>query len=156
LVLENTRNVIPPYELDIFIPEKNLAIEYCGLYWHSDIKGKSKDYHLNKYTMCMDKGVRLLTVFEDEYLTSSQEVLNRIREVISSPYKPLYVKKDNLIISDLCWDWHNSESHYNKLGYEKKKETGPLLYKKVKISEHNNVIYGKVWNCGEIIYEKSQ
>ena len=34
----STRQIIKPLELDIFIPSKNFAIEYNGLYWHaSDI-----------------------------------------------------------------------------------------------------------------------
>ena len=34
-ILRNRRNIISPYELDIYIPEKKVAIEYDGLYWHS-------------------------------------------------------------------------------------------------------------------------
>ena len=33
----NIRNLIYPYELDIYIPEKNIAIECNGIYWHCDI-----------------------------------------------------------------------------------------------------------------------
>lgn len=63
----NTRNIIPPYELDIFLPDHNIAIEYCGLYWHSEQQGKNKHYHQNKYEMCKQRGIRLLTIFEDEW-----------------------------------------------------------------------------------------
>ena len=38
----NNRKAISPYELDIYSQELNLAIEYCGLYWHSL---KDRDYH---------------------------------------------------------------------------------------------------------------
>ena len=34
-VLENYKEIIPPKELDIYIPSLNFAIEYNGLYWHS-------------------------------------------------------------------------------------------------------------------------
>lgn len=55
-VEENVKDVISPYELDIFIPEKNLAIEYCGLYWHSEFSGnKNKNYHYNKWKKCNEK-----------------------------------------------------------------------------------------------------
>ena len=47
-IKKNTRNVIPPYELDIFIPDKKLAIEINGLYWHSTNCGKPKDSHLKR------------------------------------------------------------------------------------------------------------
>ena len=36
-------------ELDIFIPEHNLAIEINGIYRHSD-KFKDEKYHINKLT----------------------------------------------------------------------------------------------------------
>jgi hypothetical protein len=35
-------------ELDIYIPEYDLGIEFNGLYWHSDVY-KDKNYHLNKH-----------------------------------------------------------------------------------------------------------
>ena len=44
-IKNNIRSIISPYELDIYLPEYKLAIEYNGLYWHSK---KSKNYHLNK------------------------------------------------------------------------------------------------------------
>lgn len=66
-VLENRK------ELDIYIPEKNLAIEYDGLWCHSSnevskthsiIDPKPMDYHFNKYNQCKNKGIQLLTIFE--------------------------------------------------------------------------------------------
>lgn len=34
----NNRNLLKKFELDIFAPDKNIAIEYDGLYWHSNLK----------------------------------------------------------------------------------------------------------------------
>ncbi len=59
------RSVINPYELDLVCRERNLAVEYCGLYWHSEYMGeKIKDYHLKKLNACLEKGYNLITVFE--------------------------------------------------------------------------------------------
>lgn len=59
------RSVINPYELDLVCRERNLAVEYCGLYWHSEYMGeKVKDYHLKKLNACLEKGYDLITVFE--------------------------------------------------------------------------------------------
>ena len=41
------RSLINPYELDIYLPEKKIAIEFNGLYWHGE-KQKGKDYHEKK------------------------------------------------------------------------------------------------------------
>ena len=66
LVETNTRKVIQPYELDIYIPEKGIAIEYNGVYYHcDDVKGK--DYHLKKTKRCEELGIRLIHIFETEW-----------------------------------------------------------------------------------------
>ena len=44
-IVENCRNIIKPYELDIYIPKKKIAIEYNGIYWHSTALNKDMFYH---------------------------------------------------------------------------------------------------------------
>ena len=66
-VVENTRKIISPYELDIYIPDKNIAIEFNGLYWHSEQAGKTRNYHKKKWEKCQEKGVQLITVWEDDW-----------------------------------------------------------------------------------------
>ena len=65
-ILENNKNIITNKELDIYIPDKNVAIEYNGSYWHSDLF-VDKNYHLNKTLECRDKGIRLIHIFEYEW-----------------------------------------------------------------------------------------
>lgn len=65
-IITNTKKVITPQELDIYIPDLKIAIEYNGTYWHNvDIVGKY--YHLNKSLRCRQLGVRLIHIhqFED-------------------------------------------------------------------------------------------
>ena len=57
--IQNTRKIISPYELDIYIPNKNLAIECDGVYWHSQY---DKNYHLLKTELCEDKNIRLIHI----------------------------------------------------------------------------------------------
>jgi hypothetical protein len=54
-------------ELDIFIPEYNLAIEFNGLYWHNELFVDDK-YHLNKTNDCKERGISLIHIFEDEWV----------------------------------------------------------------------------------------
>lgn len=77
-VVCNTKNIIYPYELDIYIPSLNLAVEYNGLYWHSETQGKHSRYHLNKTEMCINKGITLLHVFETEWKTAPELVKSMI------------------------------------------------------------------------------
>jgi len=78
LVEINNKKILGGCELDIFIPQKNLAIEYDGLYWHSEIN-KSKTYHINKTLLCKDKNIKLLHIFEDEWLFKKDIVLSIIK-----------------------------------------------------------------------------
>ena len=66
-VIENDKVTVAPKELDIYIPEKKFAIEYDGLYWHSEKAGKKQSYHWNKTKMCLEKGIRLLHIYENEW-----------------------------------------------------------------------------------------
>lgn len=78
-VVLNSRHIIPPYELDIYLPDHNLAIEYCGLYWHSSARISDTRYHKRKFDMCAKQGIVLLTIFEDEWVDHSDIVLSTIR-----------------------------------------------------------------------------
>jgi len=82
LIIENDRSIITPYELDIVIPDKKIAIEYCGLYWHSELAGKDRNYHLNKLNLCNEKGYKLITVFEDEWLLKKDIVISRLKNIL--------------------------------------------------------------------------
>lgn len=88
------RTQIAPYELDIWIPELNIAIEYCGLYWHSELSGaKSSDYHKNKLERCREQGIRLVTIFEDEWKHRKDTVLNMLKRLLKIPGKSVYARK---------------------------------------------------------------
>lgn len=68
-VVISTRSVISPLEIDVWIPEKSLGIEYHGLFWHSG--GKSELYdnavHRKKFLACSEKNIRLLQFYGDEW-----------------------------------------------------------------------------------------
>jgi hypothetical protein len=73
----NNRNVISPKELDIFIPAYDFAIEFNGLFWHSE-KFREKTYHHDKWKACKDQGITLLQVWEDDWLYKKPLVQNMI------------------------------------------------------------------------------
>jgi len=76
--ISGDRELIGPLELDIVIPSKKTAIEYCGLFWHSEAQGKNKYYHLDKLEQCNKAGYNLITIFEDEWYNKSSIVLSRL------------------------------------------------------------------------------
>jgi hypothetical protein len=69
---ENTRKIIPPQELDIYIPQLNLAIEYNGDYWHSEER-IGKDYHENKTLKCKELGIELIHISESSWVNNNEE-----------------------------------------------------------------------------------
>lgn len=66
-VVANTKKIIGPQEIDIWIPSHSLAVEVNGLYWHSEeAGGKSKSYHADKMRSCEAQGIRLLQFWDSE------------------------------------------------------------------------------------------
>ena len=90
-IITNSKNIIPPMELDIFVPTLNLAIEFNGGYWHSE-RFKDKNYHLNKYNLCKSKGIRLISIWEWEYLKDRDKIENFIKNLILEK-KKLFARK---------------------------------------------------------------
>src|SRR5574343_482100 len=80
----NDRTVIAPQELDIYIPTLNIAFEYNGLYWHQESKqGKNAEYkHQQKVIKCREKGIKLITVFSDDWLHKRDIVLHRLHSLL--------------------------------------------------------------------------
>lgn len=81
-VITNSRDIIPPLEIDIAIPSKKIAIEFCGTYWHSEQKGKGKYYHRDKLLRCRDVGYKLITVFSDTWESKPELVKSRIMSAV--------------------------------------------------------------------------
>ena len=80
-VISRCRNVING-ELDLYIPSHNVAIEYNGLYWHSDAHISNTHHHYNKMIQCRNNGIRLITIFENEWLGNSGLVLEKLANIL--------------------------------------------------------------------------
>lgn len=83
-VVINDREAINPQELDIYIPEKHLAIECNGVYWHST-KVKEKGYHKNKSLCCEKKGIHLIHIYEWEWKNNNEKVSSFLRGILGCP-----------------------------------------------------------------------
>lgn len=84
---EYTNNYL---ELDIYLPDINLAIEFNGSYWHSDKvisrtrKGfkTAKEYHDYKTLKCEEKGIKLIHIEEHMYKKIKVDILNELKRKI--------------------------------------------------------------------------
>lgn len=77
------RKILQGKEIDIFIPSKNIGIEFNGNKWHTEWFGKKdKYYHLLKLEECNNKGIGLISIFEDEYEYHKDIVLSKILHIL--------------------------------------------------------------------------
>lgn len=91
-IICNNRNIIHPYELDVYLPELKIAFEYNGLYWHSEVN-KDSNFHLNKTIECSKKDIQLIHIFEDDWYYKE----NIIKSIILN-----FLKKSNKIYAKKC------------------------------------------------------
>lgn len=92
-VVANDRKQIAPYELDIWLPSQRVAIEYCGLYFHKEHNIEDRKRHLKKHEMCAEKNIRLVTIFEDEWVNNRAGVENRLRNLLQANSQKIGARK---------------------------------------------------------------
>lgn len=88
-VIEHDRKLLDGTEVDLYLPEFNIGIEYCGLYWHSD-KFKNYSYHVSKTDNLELIDKRLITIFEDEWLTKTEIVKSILLSNIGKSMYKIY------------------------------------------------------------------
>jgi hypothetical protein len=83
-LLEDT-TAIPGVEIDVYVPDKMVGIEYCGLRFHGELLSKSRTKHQNKFRAALKNGIHLITVFENEWLTKRHVVEAYIKAILGAP-----------------------------------------------------------------------
>lgn len=92
--ITNTTSVIPPHELDIYIPSHKIAIEFNGVYWHSELQNKTKNYHLSKTQRCLDQDIQLIHISNNDWNDKRDIIQNRLQHKLSSAsISPIYARK---------------------------------------------------------------
>lgn len=95
-ILMDAKSIIPPYELDIYLPDLNLAIEYNGIFFHSEGRGRTRNYHSDKLKMCKQKGIRLIQVWSNEWLQKPEIVKSRIASALGTLDR-VYARKCTIV-----------------------------------------------------------
>lgn len=86
------RTLIAPLEIDIFIPSLNLAIEFNGLYWHSDDRMR----HVQKLEACKERGIKLIQIFEHDWNNRKPIVISRLKSALGLNLK-IHARKTKVI-----------------------------------------------------------
>lgn len=79
-IIYNTRKIIKPFELDVYIPKYKIAFEYDGDYWHNNFITNDE----LKNNMCLETGVKLFRIYEKskDYVTDIKtSLINLVDEI---------------------------------------------------------------------------
>ena len=87
--INNDRKTLDGYELDVLVPSKQIAFEFDGIFWHNE-NNKTNDYHLNKTIICNNKGVRLIHIFEDEWINKKNIWKSMITNILGFTKNKIY------------------------------------------------------------------
>lgn len=90
--LLRNKKLLNNYEIDIYDQNKNIGIEFNGLFWHNDLR-VDKNYHLNKYLLSKEKNIKLIQIFEDEWDFKQEIVKSRLRYLFNKIENKISARK---------------------------------------------------------------
>ncbi len=93
--IRNDRKILNGKEIDIYLPDNKLGIEFNGLYWHSN-RYCNRNYHLNKTETCKKLGIQLLHVFEDEWIFKKEVVKSVIKSKLGIINNRIFARKTEI------------------------------------------------------------
>ena len=86
-------------ELDIYLPDLKLGFEFNGLYWHSELY-KDKGYHLDKTRRCIENGITLFHIWEDDWVYKQDIVKSMILNKLGKIPNKIYARKCEIKVID--------------------------------------------------------
>ncbi len=100
---KNNFKILNGKEIDLYNEDLKLGIEYCGLYWHNEMSPspRMRNYHFNKFKICKENGIHLITIFEDEWINKKDQCKNFIEGSLGSFKQKIYARKCNVVEIDL-------------------------------------------------------
>lgn len=128
-IIPNAKGIIDKFEIDVYVPQSKLGIEFNGDYWHSDIyhtdHGGRTTYHQDKSLLAEEKGIFLFQIFEHEWNNSIERknIESRLRTILQMnavriPARKCRVvkltkqeKKDFLNVNHIQGNDHSSEQY---------------------------------------------
>jgi very-short-patch-repair endonuclease len=76
------RQVISPRELDFWLPDHQVAIEFNGIWYHRHAALGDRNYHHTKWKMCHNQQIRLIQIWEHELLAKPEVIFDRLSHVL--------------------------------------------------------------------------
>jgi hypothetical protein len=101
-------------EIDLYDSSIKVGVEYCGLFWHNELspQPRLRTYHYSKYRKCLEKGVRLITIFEDEWVNRKEQSKNVLLSILGKHVTKVHARDcdvavvDKKVFKKFCEDNH--------------------------------------------------
>jgi len=81
-ILQSDRTLLEKREIDIYLPDIKLGIEFNGLYRHCDLS-KDDKYHYDKTNECFKNGVKLIHIWEDQWKDDIHIIKSKLLNIIN-------------------------------------------------------------------------
>lgn len=97
--IRNDRSVLHGKELDLYYPDKKIAIEFNGNYWHSE-EFKPNDYHYSKYISCRNNDIILVSIFENMWLNQEVKIKSYLLDLFNGLENDLSFSDDHTCLNN--------------------------------------------------------
>lgn len=141
-IVQNTREVITPFEIDIYLPELKFAIQFDGLFYHSSYYHGDQFVLLNKNRMCKEKGVRLFHILQDEWREQKEQIKQQLQQIIVTG--KLQVKNDSHILSAMRY----SQQDIVEYEYQLTQPNKWYIKNQKRVVEQSEIY---IYDCGNFI-----
>ena len=91
----SNRSLLQGKEIDLWIPSKEVGIEFNGIYWHTE-KRRGTDAHHDKYLAAKKAGIQLIQIWEDDW-NSKQEIVKSVLKQKLGVAEKLLAEETNAI-----------------------------------------------------------
>lgn len=99
-LIQSDRKILNGIELDIYVPEKKIAVEFNGVYWHSELFKKDTMYHHKKWLECKKQGIQLIQIWEDEWINNPEQIQSMLLHKLGlnlSRKNCIYARQTNIV-----------------------------------------------------------
>ncbi len=87
--------------IDAYDNNLKLGIEYSGTWCHHEnFPGKNKNYHFNKWNICKENGVKLITIWDYEYIEKRDIIVDFLKANCGIFDKRIYARNCRFIELD--------------------------------------------------------
>ena len=96
-IISNSKSLISPYEIDIYVPELNIGFEYNGYIYHLEESVATEEekirlkkwikpdgYHEMKKELCKNKNITLYYLWEGNKQDNLSELLKQVEEILKN------------------------------------------------------------------------